>query len=171
MRHVDAEPVDPAVGPEPERLQEVVADLTVFPVQVRLLRGEQVQVPLPVRDAVPGRAAEQGGPVRGRLGSVRAQPVAEDVPVPSRRSLRGGQRLAEPGVAVGGVVRDDIDDDLDPSRVQPGGHLVEVSQRAEPRFDVAVVVAPYPPSLQPKGRTGSARPRPCRARPGTASAR
>jgi hypothetical protein len=38
------------------------------------------------------------------------------------------------------VVRHDVDDDLDLPGVQPGGQLVEVGQRAEPRVHVAVVV-------------------------------
>ena len=58
--HVDAEAVHAAVGPEAQGLQEVVADLAVVPVQVRLLRGEEVHVPLAggavrFRDALPGR--------------------------------------------------------------------------------------------------------------------
>jgi len=140
VRHVYAEPVDPAVGPEPQGGQEVIPDLAVRPVEVGLLGGEQVQVPLPVRDAGPGRAAEHGGPVRRGLRAVWALSVAEDVPVPGLRSLRGGQRLTEPGVPVRGVIRHDVDDDLDPPSVQAGGHLVEIGQRAKLRVDVAVVV-------------------------------
>ena len=149
--HIDAEPVDPAVGPEPEGLEEVVADLTVVPVQVRLLGGEQVQVPLSVGNAGPGWPAEHGDPVRGRLRPVRAKSIAEDVPVPGRGSHRGGQRLAKPGVAAGGVVGDDIDDDLDPPRVQQGGQLIEVSECAQLRVDVAVVVHVVPAVREGRG--------------------
>jgi hypothetical protein len=60
VRDVDAEPVDTTVRPEPQRGEEVVPDLPVLPVQVRLLGGEQVQVPLPVRHLGPSRTAETG---------------------------------------------------------------------------------------------------------------
>jgi len=56
----------------------------------------------------------------------------------------GAASASEPGVPAGRVVRDDVDDDLDPPGVQPRGHLVEVGQRAEPRVHVAVVVDVVP---------------------------
>jgi len=84
VRHVYAEPVDAAVGPEPQGGEEVVTDLAVLPVKVGLLGGEQVQVPLAIRDPGPGRPAEHGEPVRGRLRPVRVLPVAENVAVPGR---------------------------------------------------------------------------------------
>ncbi len=138
--HVHAEAVDAAIGPEPDRGQEVLPDLAVGPVQVRLGHGEQVQVPLPVAGPGPDRFAADRFPVRRRLRPVRAGPVAENVPVPGGRSLRGGQRLPEPQVPARGVVRHDVDDDLDPGGMQPRGHLVEVRERAQARVDIAVVV-------------------------------
>ena len=47
VRDVDAEPVDAALEPEPQRLLEIVVDLAVLPVEVGLLGVEQVQIPLP----------------------------------------------------------------------------------------------------------------------------
>jgi hypothetical protein len=140
VRYVHPEPVGPAVGPEPQRGQEVVPDLAAFPVEVGLLLAEQVQVPLPVGHPGPGRAAEHRRPVHGRLRPVRAPSVAENIPVPSRRSFRGDERGTEPGVPAGRMIRHDVEDDPDPVRVQAGGHFVEVGQRAQSRVHRTVVV-------------------------------
>jgi hypothetical protein len=43
---VDAEAVDAAVEPEAQHVEEAVAHLAAFPVQVGLLRAEQMQIPL-----------------------------------------------------------------------------------------------------------------------------
>ena len=102
---VDAEAVDAAIRPEPQRAHEVLAHLRVVPVEVGLLDGEEVQVPLAVRDLLPRRAAEDRLPVGRRLCAVGAGPVAEDVAVARRRARRGGERLLEPLVQIRGVVR------------------------------------------------------------------
>ena len=81
VRDVDPEPVDAAVKPEPDRLLEVGPDLRVGPVEIGLLGGEQVQVPLAraavgLGDPLPGRPPKLlrqslGGrspSVRGRRG-------------------------------------------------------------------------------------------------------
>src|SRR3712207_8746529 len=53
------ETVRAPVGPEAQGGQEVVADFPVVPVQIGLLGGEQVQVPLAVRRPRPRRAADR----------------------------------------------------------------------------------------------------------------
>ncbi|BAS16685.1 hypothetical protein AHiyo8_49880 [Arthrobacter sp. Hiyo8] len=93
MGDVDAEAVHATVGPEAEGLQEVFTNLGVVPVEVRLLLGEDVHVPLSrgaVRfgDALPGRAAENRVPVRRGQLAVLAQAVAEDVAFTGSRTLR-----------------------------------------------------------------------------------
>jgi hypothetical protein len=68
------------------------------------------------------RAAEEGLPVvRRRV----ADPVAEHVARPLPAAGRGDQRLLEPHVLVGGVVRDEVDDDLETQLVRVLEHGVE----------------------------------------------
>ena len=91
---VDPEPVDPAVQPEPQRLLEIGDDLGILPVQVRLLGGEDVQIPLPgtavgLGDPGPGAPAEDGRPVRRRRA---AGSVGRGRPRPGRRHRRGCRR-------------------------------------------------------------------------------
>jgi hypothetical protein len=83
MRHVDADPVDAAVEPEPQDVLELAADGGVAPVQVGLLGQEQVQ-PVLARVLVvgPGAAAEVADPVVRRTAVRRG--VAPDVVVPVR---------------------------------------------------------------------------------------
>ena len=107
VRHVDAEPVDAAVQPEPQRLLEIVDDSGFVPVQVGLLGVEQVQVPL-AGVAVRLLTRVQAGPpntdypVVRRLRAVRAASVAEDVALalraarslpPARPGTRGARGL------------------------------------------------------------------------------
>ena len=141
---VDPEAVHPAVRPEAQRGQELLVDLRVGPVEVRLLAGEQVQVPLPrgavrLGDARPGRAAENGGPVRRRQLAVLASALPEDVAGALGAARPGGQRLLEPHVLIRAVVGHDVDDDLDLPLVQGRDELVEVLEGAQTGVDVAVV--------------------------------
>ena len=114
LHRVDPEPVDAPVEPESEDVRHGPAHLRVQPVEVGLLGQERVQV------ALPGGLVERPG--RHRFSSERelAQPVVRrfpirarvgpDVPVPSGIGP-GRPRLQEPGVAVGGVVRHEVDHD------------------------------------------------------------
>lgn len=142
--HVDAEAVDPDVQPEAEDRAELVAHRRVFPVEVGLLRREEVQVPLPRRavrfgDPRPGRAAEDGLPVVGREFAVLALAGTEVVALPRRRAGALPQRPLEPLVLVRGVVGHEVDDDAQAEPVSVPDQRVGVEQVAEHRVHGTVV--------------------------------
>ena len=134
--HVHAEAVHAAVQPEPQHRAHFLLDLGVFPVQVRLLGVEQVQVPVAgpavgLRDAGPGRTAKDGLPVvrcqvavAGTGNRILAGPEHVPVPFAGPRGCRKG--LLEPGVFVRGVVGDQVNDHLEPQAVSFLQHFVEV---------------------------------------------
>ena len=127
VRNVDAKAGDAAVEPEAQDVVEGVADLGVPPVQIGLLGQEVVEVVLPgVLVERPGRgAAEAAAPVvRRRAAGPRIGP---DVPVAAARATRGAG-LLEPRMQVGGVVRDEVEDHLDPAGGSRGDQLVERGQ-------------------------------------------
>ena len=141
--HVHAEPVDAAVEPPAHHRVDGLAHLRVLPVEVGLLAREQVEVVLAGRGVeLPHRAGEERAPVgRLRAGRSRGHAVAgRPPPVPVAlgvlaRRARGG----EPGVLVGRVVDDQVQDQPHPALVDGGEQPVEVRERAERRVDVLVV--------------------------------
>jgi hypothetical protein len=137
--HVDAEPVDAAIEPEPQHAGELVADHGVVPVQVGLGDVEEMQVPLTVRHPLPGRAAEDALPRVRRLGAVRPAAVPEHVPLALRAARRGGQGGLEPRVLAGGVVRHQVDDELEAQLVGLADQLVGIAEITEEGVDGAVV--------------------------------
>ena len=139
VRDVDAEAVDAEIEPEPENVLEFGHDLGVRPVQIGLLRREQVQIPLPVADPGPGRTAEARLPVVRWLGAVRAATVAEQESLALRAARLGGQRGLEPRVLIGGVVGHQVDDHAEVVVVRLANERVRVVQRAVDGVDVAVV--------------------------------
>ncbi len=135
--HVDAEAVDAPVQPEAQHLVHGGADLGITPVEVGLLLQEGVVVEL-ARGLVPfpGRAAEIAEPVVGRRAVGLAVPP--DVPVPLRAGARGAA-LQEPGVLVGGVVRHEVQYQLQSAPVRLCEQGVEILEGAEQRIDRPVV--------------------------------
>lgn len=73
VRDVDSIARDAAVGPESKGLEEIGADLGVFPVKVGLGGVEDVEVELTVPDGFPGGAAKVGLPVCGWEGVVGSE--------------------------------------------------------------------------------------------------
>jgi len=141
---VEAQAVDAAVQPEAQGVVHGGLDLGVVPVEVRLLRGEGVQVVLTgglVEGPGGADGAEGGLPVVGR--PAVGGGVAPDVPIAlGARAARAG--LQEPRVLLGGVVRHPVEDDLQAAGVGVREEGVEVVERAERRLDVAVVADVVP---------------------------
>ncbi len=141
---VDAEAVDAHVEPEAQDRAELVRDGGVFPVEVGLLRREEVQVPLAggavrVRGPRPGGAAEDGLPVVGREFAVGALAGAEVVALAQGGAGALGEGALEPLVLVGGVVGHQVDDDAQVQTVGLADQRVGVEERAEHRVDGPVV--------------------------------
>lgn len=135
--HVDPKAVHPPVEPEAQDLVEVLVHLGVAPVEVGLLRREQMEVVLAARLVErPCRPAEHRPPVvRGAAaGSGSSEEVLFPVGV---RWI--GKGILKPRMPVGGVIRNYVDDHLDASRVRllqgPAGLL----QSPKQRIDVVIV--------------------------------
>ena len=134
---VETEAVDASVQPELRCLQHRILNRWVVKVKVWLGRQEVVQIVLPAaRVPGPGWAAEHGLPV-GRRGAVGLC-VRPDIPVRLRaRPILAA--LSKPGVSVGGVRIDLVDDDLHAQRVRALEHPIEVVEGSENGIDIAIV--------------------------------
>ena len=134
---VDAEPVDAEIEPELHDLPDLLADGRVVVVQVRLVAEEPVPV-VGLGDRVPGPVRELGVDEDDADAAVAIVGVAPHVPV-AAGIVRRAARLDEPGVLIGGVIQDELDDDAQPARVRLLQERLEVLQRAVARMDARVV--------------------------------
>ena len=133
-RHgVDAEARQALLQPEAHDLRQLVADLRVGQVEIRLVRIELVQVVLAGLAVI--------GPVRGLLvgeddvaGLLGRALVGPDVEVAVRR-VRARARRLEPRVLIGGVVHDEVRDHADPAVAAGPDQLREVAERAQRGID------------------------------------
>ena len=134
---VDPEARDPALEPEAQDVVEGVAHAVVPPVQVGLAGQELVQVVLAgLLVQRPRRPAERRAPVVGHAAAGRR--VRPDVEV-AVRSGPPGKGVLEPGVAIAGVVRDQIEEHADAAIARVGDQRVEILERAQIRVHSAVV--------------------------------
>jgi hypothetical protein len=134
--HVHAESVDAAVEPPVHHGEDRRAHLGVLPVEVGLLRGEQVQVILAgLLVQSPGRPAEGAAP---EVWFATVVAVAPDIPVPFR-VVAGGPRLREPRVLVARVVHDEVHHEFEAAVVHLGQEQVELGEGSEERIDVPVI--------------------------------
>jgi len=126
MRNIDTESVGAMVGPESEDVFELLVNIVVLPIEIRLLLGEDVQIPLPVFNLFPGGAAKKRHPVIGREFPFFASSLAEYVSIALGRSGAGFQRLLEPLMFVGSMVWHDIHHDLEAGLVGRFNHGIKI---------------------------------------------
>ena len=135
--HVDAKAVDALLQPEPHHVVDRGAHVRIAPVEIRLLGQEGVIVILPGRLVeLPRAAAELGQPVV-RHAAIRLR-IAPDVPVAFGIVARGAA-LDEPGMLVGGVVRHEVEDQLQAVVMRGREQRIEIRHRAEQRIDAGIV--------------------------------
>src|SRR5262245_869834 len=132
---IDAEPIDPASKPKTHHLIDGRSDRWIAPVQIRLSGEKGVIVILSTCAVIfPGAAVESRQPI---IGWPIRNGIPPDVPVALATSSRGSA-LQEPGVTIGGVVGDQIENDLDALRVGGGEERVEVVQVPKQRINVGI---------------------------------
>ena len=137
VAHVDAEPGDTTVEPEPQDAVELVPDRVAPPVEVGLLHEEMVQVALPgAHVGLPGGAEESADPVVGWPAvGLRVRP---HVPVPMLGvAARAG--VHEPRVLHARVVRHQVEEHAQAEAPSLGDQRVEVVEGPEVRMHAHVV--------------------------------
>ena len=137
-RHgVDAEAGQALLEPEPDHLRDLVADLRVGDVEVRLVGVEAVQVVL-AGLLVPGPVGVLLVGEDDVAGLLRRLLVGPDVEVAVGRVGVRARRL-EPRVLVGGVVHHEVGDHADAAVARGADHLHEVAVGPQPRVDAVEV--------------------------------
>ena len=135
---VEPQRVDAAIEPEPQHVDHRVDHRRIVVVEIGLVREEAVPVVL-AGDRIPRPVRLLGvGEDDARLGELLVA-VAPDVEVALGRSRRRVPRALEPGMLVGGVVDDQLDQDLDAAGVRGVDEGGEVGERAVAGMDVAIV--------------------------------
>ena len=119
-------------------------DVRVVPIEVGLLGREEVEVPLSRRAVGVGRAGprfapEIGRPVVRHLRAARALARMEPEAGPLRRTRRRCEGSLEPGVLIGDMVRDDVDDGPDAQAPRLGDQLLGFLEVSEGGVDGPVV--------------------------------
>ena len=140
IEDVEAKARHALVEPEAQNVLNFFPDFGVLPVQVRLLRREEVEVKL-VRlpDALPRRAREAGGPVRRREELSAAPPARADDVIVAVFGFGVLQRRFEPRVLIARVVQNHVHDHADAALFAFFHQPVKVRHRAEGRMNRAVI--------------------------------
>ena len=141
---IDPDAGNAAVEPELEDSLVLGTDVGVVPVQVGLFGREKVEIPL-ARSPVgvlrpsPGRAGEVGRPAVRNLAAVLAPTRVEPEPCAFWRPGRGCECRLEPGVLVGNMVGDDVDDSPDAQGSSFDYQPLRFVERSECGIDSSVV--------------------------------
>src|SRR4029450_5644629 len=123
--------------PETHHLVHLCAYVWIGPVEVRLKVIEAMEVPglcLLVEGPGFGLLTRKDG----ALMPVRRLPGAPDIPIPVRR-VRATPSRHKPGMLVGGVVDDQIEDDPDAALLRSSREFGKVTQTAQFRIDSVVI--------------------------------
>ena len=140
VEDVEAEAVHAFLKPEIQDVIDLAPDLGFFPVQVRLLLAEEVQIIL-VRpaDPFPGRSGERRSPVRRRSHFPLHEPAFPDDVVITVLGTRIRDRGFEPGMLGRSVVEDHVHDDLEIPPVAFRKQPVEIRHGTEFPVNVPVI--------------------------------
>lgn len=139
VRDVDAEAIGPAIAPKRKRVAEELMHFGVVPIEVGLFGREHMEIPLPVSDARPRGTAELRRPIGGRKLAGLTATVPEDIAGALGRTFSRGKRRLEPGMLVGGMIRNDIDHDFDSRGMRGGDEGVKIFKRSQTRIDVTII--------------------------------
>src|SRR5471032_801897 len=104
--HIDAEPIYPAIQPEPKHIQHRFTQLRVAPVYIWLLLQERAVVILSrPHIPLPSRAAEVAQPVIRWAAIISG--ISPQIPIALRVFARG-TALEEPWMFIRGVIRNKV---------------------------------------------------------------
>ena len=134
---IDAEAGDPFFQPPVHHSVQFLQNPRIFPVQVRLLLGEGMEIVqiLMAGHRLPGAAAEVGAQIVGRI----AVFALAEIEILAVLPFRVSQCLLEPGMLVGAVVDDQVHDNVHVPLFRLGQQLVEFLHGAEGGVDAIVV--------------------------------
>ncbi len=134
---VHAKAGDAELDPEPHDLEDFCLHMRVGGVEIGLEIVEAMEIP-GARFLIPrpGRFLHAGKYHAGV--GIRRPLVGPDIPVAVWRVLCA-PRLAKPGMLVGGVVDDEVDDDADAALPAAMGEFDEVAERAVTGIDTVII--------------------------------
>ena len=135
--HIDAKTVDALAEPEPHHVVDRLAHLGVAPVQVRLLGEKGVIIILSGCLIIAARRCRRT-PIASC--SARRRPALDRARCTSRASdCRATTAFDKPRMLIGGMVRHQIEDNLETGFMRRAHQRVEIRHRAEQRVDAGIV--------------------------------
>ncbi len=138
VRHrIDAKSVDAEFQPELHHVPDFVSNGGIVVIEVWLMAEEPMPV-VRLRDRVPGPVRELGVDEDDPHAPIPIVGFAPDVPVTTGVVPRAA-RFLEPGVLIGCVIQDELDDDAQPERMRLREEVTEVLQRAVTGMDARVI--------------------------------